>query len=1104
MSPRSQFAQSAFLFPPFHIPAKVDLLYREEKIVALERRAVQVLRYLVEHHDRVVSKDELLEAVWPETFISDGVLKRAISQARRALGDVAEESKFIETYHGRGYRFVAEVVSQEEPKVEVTDAKPAPVPELQEPARAVQVAGIAATKLVSALPVSDAPNYNQLVGRETEMAQLQGDYRRALQGVGRPVLMIGEPGVGKTQLSREFAGWARAEGAVCLYAQFFDYRASRLAPYEVFLDLLRSILGVNAGNREDCDLRVLARNHFGVSLPEELFTDARINSQLRLSGTTGPLRLGTTGALRLEDTPSRRTGALNLPQAAGMMPESTSWAVEPISQCLIRASHHRPLVLILDDVQWADEASREVIGHLMRTLSSEPLMLVCLARAESLAGETNFANWLKRLAGYRSYTTLTLNPLDEAASNAAIEAVFGGQIAVPATDLGRLQRITGGNPYFLVEMLRLLVAEKAISFDSNAQPVWQWQGIKDLCLPVTIVMAAQAKLDRLSNEVREIAECAAVIGDEFRIETLAAMTGRGEDEIERLVMEGSRRGVLAERGVSADNDARFYHTTLRQVLYDALPPRRRKRLHLQAAQSIEVIYLLEPDRVAEALSAHYEAAGVWEKAFEWSLRAWQAASSRSSWSEAMICIERAERAAKGMEQGSASHLDSAERLKLLFAFGETHFALGKLKESDTAYGEAIALARSLSDRAALATALLQQGQTRMSLCLYQESMAVTEQALELYRSMNDQEGAGLALLQLGGIQVRQGNYEGAISLAQQALEDVALNSQVAAIAFGLLGWARALQGHFTEGVPLLERAIEYLSGIGDVQRRALLLRRSHWMELSRGHYEAAIELATRARDDAHRLGDATNEAKMEMGIGQARVAQGLYVEGIEFLTRAKERLHLAGNTHYEAEAIWLLGHAHCESGQLGAARKLLERALEMILEVGDRDDEFRILTDLARLALAEGDGQTAWQLADKAMTIAEELGNRDGLGALLVEQANAFLMLGRGNDALATIERALVLLEEMESGERWRAYLTKARILETQNTRNSETPSKMLDALSRMIALLDETRQQLGQDEARVAAITKTRRALAERLYATLLRRGQTEKAKEIAQSWAL
>ena len=99
------------LFPPFHIPANVDLLYRGQTMIPLERRAVQVLRFLAEHHDRVVTKDELLEAVWPDTFTTDGVLKRAVSQARRALGDGTDEIRFIETYHGQGYRFIAAVTT---------------------------------------------------------------------------------------------------------------------------------------------------------------------------------------------------------------------------------------------------------------------------------------------------------------------------------------------------------------------------------------------------------------------------------------------------------------------------------------------------------------------------------------------------------------------------------------------------------------------------------------------------------------------------------------------------------------------------------------------------------------------------------------------------------------------------------------------------------------------------------------------------------------------------------------------------------------------------------------------------------------------------------
>ncbi len=1090
--------QAELQFPPFKIPAGIDLLYRNDKIVALERRAVQVLRHLVANHDRVVSKEELLEAVWPDTFISDGVLKRAISQARRALGDGAEESKFIETYHGRGYRFVAEVIA-----APVESAKPEPIAEPATlataetgvfPAESAAAAKIAAPESAKPIPiVSGLPDYNQLVGREMELAQLHGDYRRVLEGVGRPVLLIGDSGVGKTQLAREFANQARAQGAVCLYAQFFDYQASRLAPYEIFLDLLRTILGVNAANREECDLRMLTRNHFGIELPDELFTDARLNSQIRLTTNTG--------ALRLDDASPYATRPLGAPPTGKVASGGGSRAVAPISQCFIRASHHRPLVMILDDIQWADAASREVIGYLMRALRSEPLMIVCLARAESVNDrETSFAEWLKLLAGYRSYTTLTLKPLDEAACRTAIEAVFSQAIAVPSQDLQRLHKTTGGNPYFLIEMLRLLVAERAIHFATQPEPHWQWNGLGALSLPVTIVMAAQAKLDRLNSEVRELAEFAAVVGEEFRVETLARMTGRHEDEIERLLLEGVRRGVLSEHGVTGDNDARFFHNTLRRVLYEALPQRRRKRLHVAAAQAIEALYLIELDRVAEAISAHYEAAEDFERAFEWSIRAWQAASSRLSWNEATVCIERASRAAEEMSKSSGKSLAPVEQLKLLFALGETSFVVGKLKESDKFYGEAIQLARNIGDRSSLATALLQQGQTRLSLSLYNEALAVTKQALEIYRLMGDNEGAALSMLQLGGIEVRLGNYDQAVALAQQALQNTALNSQVAAIAFGLLGWARALQGHYTEGVPLLERAVDYLTNVGDVQRRVLLLRRSHWAEMSRGRYETAIEMALRAREDAERLNDANGEAKMDMGIGQARIAQGLYDEGIAILKRAQEKLRIVGSTHSEAETYWLLGRAYCELGRLDEAHKLLARAHEMILEIGDRDDEFRVMTDQARLSLAEGDAESALQFAESAAAIAEELHNRDWLGAILTEQAAALLATGQHSFALSTIERALKLLEESESGERWRAYWVKAKILETL----AHSPHEALSALSITVELLDDIRQQVAQDEPRFAAITRARRAPATELHSMLLRFSQPDKAQQIAQGWRL
>jgi DNA-binding winged helix-turn-helix (wHTH) protein len=102
-------SEELLCFASFSISVDVDLLYRDDCVVPLEPRAVRVLRYLVEHHDRVVSKEELLEAVWPEVFTTEGVLKKAVSQARRALSDNAQSARFIQTYHRRGYRFIAPV-----------------------------------------------------------------------------------------------------------------------------------------------------------------------------------------------------------------------------------------------------------------------------------------------------------------------------------------------------------------------------------------------------------------------------------------------------------------------------------------------------------------------------------------------------------------------------------------------------------------------------------------------------------------------------------------------------------------------------------------------------------------------------------------------------------------------------------------------------------------------------------------------------------------------------------------------------------------------------------------------------------------------------------
>jgi len=915
-------------FGDFHLAPAVDLLYRGSQVVPLEPRAVRVLRYLVEHEDRVLSKEELLEEVWAGVFTTDGVLKKAVSQIRRTLGDDAEQSRFIATYHGRGYRFIAPVTR----------------------------VGISAPKIVTA-PPDFVPNYDQLAARDAELFTLRAELHSALGGAPRPVAIIGEPGIGKTQLVRHFRRWAVGQGAISLYGRFFDYRGARLAPYELFLDLLRTAV-VNGRPPDGTPLRDSIEDACGIRLPAELFE----------GGTSS-----------------------QLVQGGGNAGDHFRFIV-PICRAWLALSRRQPLVLVLDDLQWADHASLDVLGCLMRMIDTEPLMLVAAIRADEAENPEHPVHaWLAEQAGRRPYTTVRLQRLDEGHCREVIGRIFGLRRSgeVPRRELETLFRLTGGNPYFLIETLRHLVAAGAIAPD-DASRRWEWKGVRDLSLPETIVTAARAKVDRLASRVRAVIEEAAVIGEEFHVATLCGISGVPEAEVEEVLSEGVRCGVLSIQGLTPGEDCRFQHSILRQVVYDAIPPRRRRELHARAAAALDAVYGAESERVAEALAAHYSAACDLRRAFEAGMRAWRAASGRSEWRKAVALIERVEETSRRLTLGLA------DRVELLLALGESWRVAGRIREAamvlDRAVSVAMSIAEGAGDPLPLGRALYLRGVNEIALGSYPAARVSLTQALDLFLDCDNGPAISRTLVHLAAVEAATGNYERASALVED-LRASQPSFEIVALADGIIGWATALRGEYAKGAALLERALDYHDGAGQIRERAHLLRRLHWTYLSRGEYETAIQLAIRSRTDSATVGDVNGEAKANMGIGQAHLAQGRHPEAISYLTRAIHQLEAIGDEHCVAECLWLLGRARCETGSLDESAALLDRSLTMIRRIGDRDDEFRVLTDMARLKFARGDYDAARARAAAARDIARSLRNRQGVELAEAELLRADAML---------------------------------------------------------------------------------------------------------------
>ena len=174
-------AERYVLFPPFRLDTVDERIWRGSQTVVLRRKTFAVLRYLVERPDQLVTKRELLDAVWPNVYVSDIVLKVCMRELRKALGDAAKTPQFIETVHGRGYRFIAEVGSSQH-----------------------SVASRRVSASSAQLRTDNWQLTTSLVGRAAELMQLHDWLDKALQGKRQIVFVTGEPGIGKTTVVEAF------------------------------------------------------------------------------------------------------------------------------------------------------------------------------------------------------------------------------------------------------------------------------------------------------------------------------------------------------------------------------------------------------------------------------------------------------------------------------------------------------------------------------------------------------------------------------------------------------------------------------------------------------------------------------------------------------------------------------------------------------------------------------------------------------------------------------------------------------------------------------------------------------------------------------------
>lgn len=834
------------------------------------------------------------------------------------------------------------------------------------------------------------------VGRERELALLDAHLARALSGQGHIVLLQGEAGQGKTALVQEFARRAQAQYPDLLVA-VGDCSAQTGAgePYLPF----REVIGLLTGDFEAklAQGRITVENvsrlkktlaysglvllEVAPDLVELLVPGGALVSKagIKLGGKMGKAIVGqTTAEARLKAIASSRSALLE----AGKTPLDQEHIFEQCSSFLIKLAARQPLLIALDDLQWADASSLTLLYHLARRIEGNPILVVGAYRPEELsqgrAGERHPLEKVEaELARLLGEVAIELEHPNAAQSRWFVDAYVDSE----ANRLGEafrdaLARHTDGHPLFVVELLHDLQARgdlvKDISGRWTEAPSLNWNR-----LPARVEGVVRDRVNRLDRQQRETLAVASVAGERFIAELVAELRGVEARAMVRMLSDdlGRRQRLVEAEGLERIasrrlSSYRFLHQLYQSYIYGQLDEVERSYLHEDVATALEQLYAGYLDQIAVQLAWHFDQAG------------------------------RADRAVPYLRQAGALAAASYANAEAL-----QHFSRGL---ELTPPGDLPARAALLLDREAVLNWMGDRSRQE------QDLHALSETAQRLGDPRLNAE-----------LRLRQANFHRQIGDLPAALVEVEAAVAAAAAAGasaietrGYALWGRILihQGHYRDAQEWLEMAIDLAQQGGDVQTWAQSTYDLGVTYYYQDDFAPAERFVARARALYAQVSDLRGE--VSAGYMEATILKqlGQYQRALEQFDKSLATARRGGWRQGEMQILATLGNTYLRLGDYGAARRCHEQALASCRAMNDREGEAASCDVLGLAAADLGEIDRALLYFQQALDIQRAIGYRRGQGYTLTHQGYTWLRRGQPGLAGEALRQALAIRRELSPG----------------------------------------------------------------------------------------
>ncbi|MEO6772157.1 MAG: tetratricopeptide repeat protein [Kofleriaceae bacterium] len=609
-----------------------------------------------------------------------------------------------------------------------------------------------------------------------------------------------------------------------------------------------------------------------------------------------------------------------------------------------------PLVVVLDDLQWADDDTLAMIADLATNLSGSPIVILAAARPEMLVRSGGWGD------GATDHTRIDLRNLEQDDAEQMFRELLARVEDLPEDTVQTAVEMTGGNPAFIEQLVRLFLDNGTIAIEPGASgPVWRLDPEKaaDTELPISIEEAIEARIAALESDERDLLEKAAVFGNVFWVSAVIALTrleqpvpeyepsplelewGEGEDvrrRISDLVAMLAERDYLLpldgeDSSIPGDVEIVFKHNLERELVSRSTEPGRLARYYLAAAQWLESKLATLRDEQLEFLATLYERGGDQRRAARCYLQGGDRARARYSPEEARGLYE------KGLAMLAA--VDAPARMDALHNLGDVLEQAGNTDEATPYFTEMLQLAWRYDNlnKAGAAYSRLARGERRHG--KYDAAMDFLRRAQGLFERSRDDRGIASTLDEMGRVHWLRGGYSQALDFHRQALTTRRALGDRRSIALSLanIGRVHHDSGNFKAAIAQFREALDLRRDIGDLVGIVQSLCDLAGVYAEDRNHEAALELLGEARALAMEIGDKLALADVLSRTGEVKGAMGRGGEAVKDLSDAKalasglgDRVALAVSHQRLAQVQLALGNLEAADVEAHAAVAVAQAA----------------------------------------------------------------------------------------------------------------------------------------------------------------------------------